>query len=197
MCGRAHLSSDVEKLTRVFSIPPSHPAPNVAASWNVAPTDPLPVVRYNGRTGERSLDVLRWGLVPFWARDIKVGFANINARAEGIDTRPAFREAFTRRRCLVPIDSYYEWAKTAAGKQPYAFALTGRGIMALAGLWETWRSPADELVRSFAIVTTVPNALCGEIHNRMPVILPPAAWPLWLGAKIGANRHRISVESGR
>ncbi|HEY3910159.1 MAG TPA: SOS response-associated peptidase [Stellaceae bacterium] len=181
MCGRAHLSSDVEKLIEVFSIPPSHPAPNVAASWNVAPTDPLPVVRYNGKTGERSLDVLRWGLVPFWAKGIKVGFANINAKAEGIDTRPAFREAFQGRRCPVPVDDFYEWAKTASGKKSYAIALADRSIMALAGLWETWRSPAGELVRSFAIVTTVPNALCGEIHNRMPVIPKPAAWPLWLG----------------
>jgi putative SOS response-associated peptidase YedK len=181
MCGRVHLSSEVEKLIEVFAIPPSHPAPNIAASWNVAPTDPLPIVRYNGKAGERSLDVLRWGLVPSWAKDIKVGFANINAKAEGIDTRPAFREAFARRRCLVPIDNFYEWAKTPSGKQPYAIALADRSIMALAGLWENWRSPAGEWVRSFAIVTTVPNALCGEVHNRMPVILKPAAWRVWLG----------------
>jgi putative SOS response-associated peptidase YedK len=181
MCGRVHLSSEVEKLIEVFSIPPSRPAPNVAASWNVAPTDPLPVVRYNGKTGERSLDVLRWGLVPFWAKDLKVGFANINAKAEGIDTRPAFREAFQRRRCLVPVDNFFEWAKTATGKQPYAIALADRSIMALAGLWENWRSPAGEWVRSFAIVTTTPNALCAEIHNRMPVILKPETWPAWLG----------------
>ncbi len=181
MCGRVHLSSNVEKLIEVFSIPPSRPAPNVGASWNVAPTDPLPVVPYNGKTDERSLDVLRWGLVPFWAKDIKVGFANINAKAEGIDTRPALRDAFQRRRCLVPVDNFYEWAKTPAGKQPYTIALADRGVMALAGLWETWRSPAGELVRSLAIVATVPNALCGEIHNRMPVILKAAAWPLWRG----------------
>jgi putative SOS response-associated peptidase YedK len=160
-----HLSSEIEKLIEVFAIPLAHPAPNIAASWNVAPTDPLPVVRYNGKTGERSLDVLRWGLVPFWSKDIKVGFANINAKAEGIDTRPAFREAFQRRRCLVPVDNFYEWAKTPADKQPYAIALADCGIMALAGLWETWRAPAGEWVRSFAIVTTVPNALCCEIHN--------------------------------
>jgi putative SOS response-associated peptidase YedK len=152
----------------------------------VAPTDPLPVVRYSGRTRERRLDVMRWGLVPFRAKDIKIGFANINAKAEGIDTRPAFREAFQRRRCLVTVDNFYEWAKTPNGKQPYAVALADRGVMALAGLWETWRAPAGEVVRSFAIVTTVPNPLCGEIHNRMPVILKPAAWPLWLGKEPAA-----------
>ena len=139
------------------------------------------MVRYDARVGERSLDVMRWGLVPFWAKDIKVGFANINAKAEGIEGKPAFREAFQRRRCLVPVDNFYEWKKTAAGKQPYAVALADRGLMALAGLWENWRSPAGEWVRSFAIITTTPNELCAEIHNRMPVVLKPAAWRLWLG----------------
>ena len=152
----------------------------------MAPTDPLPIVRYDGKAGERSLDVMRWGLVPFWAKDIKVGFANINAKAEGIESKPAFREAFQRRRCLVPVDNFFEWAKTANGKQPYAIALADRGIMAMAGLWETWRSPAGETVRSFAIVTTTPNELCAEIHNRMPVILPPEAWPVWLGEEPAA-----------
>jgi hypothetical protein len=102
--------------------------PDIAPGWNVAPTDPLPVVRLDPRAGERSLDVMRWGLVPFWAKDIRVGFANINAKAEGIEDRPASREAFQRRRSLVPVDNYYEWKKTANGKQPYAFALADRGL---------------------------------------------------------------------
>src|SRR5712675_2626602 len=110
---------------------------------------------------------MRWGLVPFWAKDIKVGFANINAKAEGIESKPAFREAFQRRRCLVPVDNFYEWKKTATGKQPYAIALADRRLMALAGLWEAWRSPAGERVHSFAIITTMPNELCAELHNRM------------------------------
>jgi len=94
MCGRVRLSSDVSEIKLVFSIPPHRPTPNIVPSWNVAPTDPLPVVRYDAEAGERSLDVMRWGLVPFWAKDIKVGFANINAKAEGIESKPAFREAF-------------------------------------------------------------------------------------------------------
>jgi putative SOS response-associated peptidase YedK len=97
-----------------------------------SPTDPLPVVRYDARAGEHSLDVMR-GLVPFWAKDVKVGFANINAKAEGIEGEPAFREAFQRRRCLVPVDNFYAWKKTATGKQPYAIALLDRGLMALGG----------------------------------------------------------------
>jgi putative SOS response-associated peptidase YedK len=181
MCGRARLSSDVSEIRLVFSIPPERPAPNIAPSWNVAPTDPLPVVRYDVLDGQRSLDVMRWGLVPFWAKDIKVGFANINAKAEGIEKKPAFREALRQRRCLVPVDNFYEWKKTATGKQPYAIGLKGGGLMALAGLWETWRSAAGERVRSFAIITTSPNELCAELHNRMPVVLKPEVWPEWLG----------------
>jgi putative SOS response-associated peptidase YedK len=115
-------------------------------------------------------------LVPFWAKDLKVGFANINAKAEGIENRPAFREAFQRRRCLVPVDNFYEWKKTATGKQPYAIALADEGLMALDGLWENWRSPAGEWVRSFAVITTTPNELCAELHNRMR-----ESWLAWLG----------------
>jgi len=127
MCGRVRLSSDVSEIKLVFSIPRHRPTPNFPPSWNVAPTDPLPVVRFDARAGERSLDVLRWGLVPYWAKDLKVGFANINAKAEGIENRLAFREAFQRRRCLVPVDNFYEWKKTATGKQPYAIALAKPG----------------------------------------------------------------------
>ena len=118
MCGRARLSSDVSEIKLVFSIPPHRPTPNIAPNWNVAPTDPLPVVRYDVKAGERSLDVMRWGLVPFWAKDLKVGFANINAQAEGIETKPAFRKAFQGRRCPVPVDNFYEWKKLGKERQP-------------------------------------------------------------------------------
>jgi putative SOS response-associated peptidase YedK len=189
MCGRARLSSDVSEIEVAFRIPPERPTPNIAPSWNVAPTDPLPVVRFDAKERQRSLDVMRWGLVPFWAKDIKVAFANINAKAEGIETKPAFREAFRQRRCLVPVNSFYEWKKIASGKQPYAIALKSRGLMALAGLWENWRSPAGERIRSFAIVTTEPNELCAELHNRMPVVLAPEAWPAWLGEEPADEPH--------
>jgi putative SOS response-associated peptidase YedK len=181
MCGRARLSSDVSEIKVAFRIPPARPPPNFPPSWNVAPTDSLPVVRYDRKAEQRSLDLLRWGLIPYWAKDIKVGFANINAKAESIETRPAFRQAFERRRCLVPVDSFYEWKKVDAGKQPYAIALKSRSLMALAGVWENWRSPAGERIRSFAIITTAPNELCAQLHNRMPAIIAPEAWPAWLG----------------
>jgi putative SOS response-associated peptidase YedK len=147
------------------------------------------VVRYDTRAGERSLDLLRWGLVPYWAKDIKVDFSNINAKAEGIEGKPAFREAFQRRRCLVPVDNFYEWKNIGPAKQPCAIALADRGLMALAGLWENWRSPAGEWVRSFAIITTTPNDLCAELHNRMPVVLGPEAWPIWLGEEPAEPHH--------
>jgi putative SOS response-associated peptidase YedK len=164
-----------------FGIPPERPTPNFAASWNVAPTDPLPVVRYDAKDRQRSLEVMRWGLIPFWAKDEKIGFSTINARAEDVDIKPAFREAFRQRRCLIPIENVYEWQKTAKGKQPYAVGLKGGGLMALAGLWDTWRSSAGERIRSFTIITTPPNQLCAKLHNRMPAVLKPEAWPMWLG----------------
>ena len=195
MCGRARLSSDVSEIRLVFRIPPERPIPNFPPSWNVAPTDSVPVVRYDRKAGQRSLDLLRWGLIPHWAKDIKVGFANINAKAEGIETKRAFRDAFERRRCLVPVDNFYEWKKTATGKQPYAIALADPGIMALAGLWENWKSSADEWVRSFAIVTTEPNELCAQLHNRMPVVLAPEAWPAWLGEEPADEAQPSRTES--
>jgi putative SOS response-associated peptidase YedK len=145
MCGRARLSSDVSEIKLVFRIPPERPTPNFPPSWNLAPTDTLPVVRFDLKAKQRSLDMLRWGLIPNWAKDIKVGFANINAKAEGVETRPAFRAAFQRRRCLVPVDGFYEWKRTETGKQPYAIALADRRLMALAGLWENWRLPGRRM----------------------------------------------------
>jgi putative SOS response-associated peptidase YedK len=125
---------------------------------------------------------MRWGLVPFWAKDIKVGFSRTSTpKQRGSKSSQLFARPSQRRRCLVPVENFYEWKKVAAGKQPYAIALADRGLMALAGLWENWRSPAGEWVRSFAIITTTPNDLCAELHNRMPVVLGPQVWSEWLG----------------
>ena len=166
----------------VFSIPPARPSPNFAPTWNLAPTDPLPIVRWNPRTAERSLDVMRWGLIPYWAKDIKIGYSTFNAKCEGLAERPAFKEPFRRRRCLVPFDNFYEWKKLADGeKQPYAIARADRGLMAVAGLWDNWRSPQGEWVRSFTVVTTAANRTIADLHDRMPVVLDPPDWPAWLG----------------
>jgi putative SOS response-associated peptidase YedK len=171
MCGRVRLSSDVSEIKLVFGIPPERTTPNFPSTWNGAPTDQLPIVRFDGSTPRPASAALIWrvgALVPYWAKDIEVGFANINAKAEGIETRPAFREAFQRRRCLVPT-----------GKQPYAIALADRGIMALAGLWENWRSPAGEWIRSFGRHLPAERAV-RQLHDRMPVLLSPEAWRIWL-----------------
>jgi putative SOS response-associated peptidase YedK len=189
MCGRVKLEGDFSQLRVLFGIPDDCPAPNYAPSWNVAPTDSLPIVRYNAKEGHRTLDLMRWGLVPYWAKSLKVGVSAINAMAETVDVKSMFRKAFAQRRCLVGIEVFYEWHKLGPKeKQPYAIALAGGDIMALAGLWENWRSPDNEWVRSFTIITTVPNELCGQIHDRMPVILPPKVWPLWLGEEAAEER---------
>ena len=109
--------------------------------------------------------------------------------AETIDKKPVFREAFQRRRCLVPVDNFYEWQKSGKETQPYAIALADSSVMALAGLWENWRSPAGEMVRSFTILTCPPNELCAQLHNRLPVVLDPTSWPLWLGGEAGQSRR--------
>jgi putative SOS response-associated peptidase YedK len=184
MCGRVcH-----PRMSAKSSWLPDRPTPNFPPTWNDAPTDQSQIVRFNAKAGERSLDLARWGLVPYWAKDIKIGFANINSKAEGIETRPAFRDALQPRRWLVPVDNFYEWQKIPTGKQPYAIALADRGIMALAGLWKNWRSPAGEWVRSFAIVTCSPNAFCAALHDRMPVVLAAECWPVWLGEEPAGPR---------
>src|SRR5437868_6563105 len=150
------------------------------------PTDTLPVVRVD-RDCRRSLDLFRWGLVPWWAKDIKIGARCINAMAETVATKPAFRDAFKRgQRCIVPVDGFYEWQKRPAGpKQPFAIAAADGRPLAMAGLWERWKEPtAGETIQTFTIVTGPPNELVAPIHNRMPVILPPEAWRRWLGEEV-------------
>jgi putative SOS response-associated peptidase YedK len=131
--------------------------------------------------GKRCLETMRWGLIPSWAKQMKLGHPSFNARADAVDKTPMFRGAWRAgRRCLVIADAYYEWR--ARDKQPFAIALGNRGPMTFAGLWETWRRPDDgTLVKSFTIVTTEANELIAPVHHRMPVILSPAAWPAWLG----------------
>lgn len=181
MCGRFVQKTPLGEIRVLFET--ANAVPNMAPRYNAAPTDSLAVVRFNPQTRSRALDLLRWGLVPLWAKDLAFGPKCINARSETIATNRIFREAFERRRCLVPADGFYEWQKQG-GKttQPYAIVPQEGGIFAFAGLWERWRNPADAgIVRSFTIITGLPNALCAPIHDRMPVILPKSAWPHWLG----------------
>jgi len=177
MCGRASLPNDVSELKQDLRIAWDKLG-DYRPRWNAAPTSDLPVV--TSTSGERTLEVMRWGLIPSWAKDSKVGRSTFNARAKGIDTKPAFRNAWKAgRRCLVIADGYYEWRQT--DKQPFAMALGNRGLMTFAGLWDLWRAPDGTAIKSFTIITTRANELAAAIHDRMPVILPPPCWAEWLG----------------
>lgn len=132
------------------------------------------------RSGARTLTLMRWGLIPSWAKDIKIGYSTFNARAENVDNRPAFRSAWRAgRRCLVVADGYYEWRY--ADKQPFAVSLSHRRPMTFVGLWEAWRAPDGKSLKSFTIITTTANELLEPFHGRMPVLLDANHWPAWLG----------------
>jgi putative SOS response-associated peptidase YedK len=154
----------------------------IVPSYNVAPQTFQPVIRFNRDSGELELTVMRWGLVPWWSKDGKAGFSAINAKAETLTKSAAFREAFQRRRCLVPAEWFYEWRKIdPKTKQPFAIALKDGSMFAFAGLWEPWKDKAtDQRLETYTIVTTDPNELVEPIHNRMPVILAPRDYERWL-----------------
>ena len=180
MCARAKLIADVSKIKLAFRIP--GPAINTQALWNGAPTHDFPIVRRNPQ-GVRSLDLLRWGLVPHWSKDEKPSFSTINAKAETLAEKPTFREAWRKgRRCVVPLDAFYEWKMLPNGKkQPYAITRVDGGLMALAGLWESKILADGAILRSFTIITTAANELLAQLHDRMPVILAVEDVPHWLG----------------
>ena len=179
MCGRYFQRRGPDPIARYFET--LNALPNLAPSWNRAPTQDGLVVRRHPETGQRHLDALRWGLVPRWAKDPSVGSRMINARSESLAEKPAFRDAFRKRRCIVAADGFYEWRAEGKAKQPFAVAMADGAPMPLAGLWEGWRAPDGSVLRSYTIVTTQANARLAAIHERMPVILPREAWPLWLG----------------
>lgn len=153
-----------------------------APSYNVAPQSMQPVVRLDSETGQRELTVMRWGLIPFWAKDAKIGYSTINAKSETVTTSPTFRDAMKRRRCLIPAEWFYEWQKIdAKTKQPYAIGLRDGSLFAFAGLWETWKDKTkDQVLETYTVLTTDPNELMEPIHNRMPVILAPNDYQRWL-----------------
>jgi putative SOS response-associated peptidase YedK len=153
----------------------------------MAPTNNAMVIRRHPGTGERRLDLLRWGLIPSWTKDLKAARAQpINARSETATTSGMFKAALAQRRCLVPADAFYEWETRPDGKQSYAIARQDGSPLAFAGVWEWWKAPDETLLRSFAILTTSANTTMRVLHERMPVILEPDAWPVWLGEDSGA-----------
>lgn len=183
MCGRYTIFTDPERLAERFDA--ALPAQDLRPRYNAAPTQHLPVI-LNG--GPRHIELLQWGLIPFWAKDPTIGSRMINARVETVAEKPAFRAAFKKRRCLVLANGFYEWQAQAAdpatgsraSKTPMRFALPDDAPFAFAGLWENWDAPDGSLLRTFTIITGPPNSLTEPVHNRMPAILLPEHEAIWL-----------------
>lgn len=190
MCGRAALSAPPEDLREVFGL---DEVPTLAPRFNIAPTQPIPIVRV-ARTGGRKLELARWGLVPWWAEDPKIGNRFINARVESVATNRAFREAFARHRCLVVVDGFYEWQKRETtdakgrvkiAKQPFFVRRKDGKPFGMAGLWDTWKSKDGEIVESATVVTRGALGPIAALHDRMPLIVAPDAYDLWLASGKG------------
>ena len=182
VCGRYVLTTPGEVLAQIFETaqPPEELLEEIVPRYNISPTQQVPIVR-RAATGPRELALVRWGLVPHWAKDPAIGNRLINARAETAAEKPSFRDAMKRRRCLIPADGFYEWQKLGKGKQPWLLRVKGARPFAFAGLWSHWKNPeGDATLETCAILTTTPNELAATVHDRMPVILPATTWQRWL-----------------
>lgn len=175
MCGRYLIISTPEAIRQFFQYPEQ---PNFPPRYNVAPTQPIPLVRH--AKGRRQFALVRWGLIPAWVKDPRAFSLLINARGESVNDKPAFRNAMKRRRCLIPADGFYEWKEAGRKKRPYVVRPCGGGPIAFAGLWESWMGPNGEEVETAAIITSQASCDVAHIHDRMPVIVPPEAFDLWL-----------------
>ena len=173
------MKTTASTVAETFGLPD---VPELPPRFNIAPTQAVAVVRPSAEG--RRLDMLRWGLIPAWVKDFKQAPTLVNARVDTLLEKPSFRAAFRSRRCLIPADGFYEWKTIGAKKQPMYFSLNDGAPFALAGLWERWEGPDGTVIESCTTLTTEPNAVVAEIHDRMPVILPPEAYALWLDPKI-------------
>ena len=177
MCGRYTLTAEGQTVADFFGLLEE---PDLEPRYNIAPTQQIPVVLEDASSEGRTLEMMHWGLIPSWSKDPSIGARMINARAETVSEKPSYRSAFKRRRCLIVADGFYEWKKTDDGKQPYYLRLKDELPFGFAGLWESWSMDGGEELRSATIITTEPNEMAAEIHNRMPVILPPDLYDAWL-----------------
>jgi putative SOS response-associated peptidase YedK len=183
VCGR-FTQSDPERIVEEFSVVGEPPRLTLApARFNVAPTQPVSVIRVSGPHQERRMEPLRWGLIPSWAKDPSVGNRMINARVETLAEKPAFRDALRLRRCLVVADGFYEWRREGRAKQPFYITRSDGSLLAMAGLWDRWMSPDGELIESFTVVTKPAVPPVSEIHDRMPAILAEAHHTPWLASE--------------
>ena len=178
MCGRYRLSRRKQLVEEYFDCGPSDD--DWSPRYNIAPTQPVPVIRQNPKEPVRELSLMKWGLIPAWAPNPSVAAQMINARSETAATKPAFRDALKSRRCVIPADGFYEWKRTAKSKQPYCFEVSEGELFAFAGLWDGWKDPNGNWIRTCSILTTVPNAMTVSVHDRMPVILDLDSYNVWL-----------------
>jgi len=192
MCSRYFLDADGNVIAYTFAVVADD---RLRKRFNIAPTQEAPIVRA-AKGGGLELAMVRWGLVPFWAKDIGVGTKMINARSEGIETKPAFKAAVDKRRCIVPATGFFEWKGVARQKQPFAITLPDRHVFSFAGLWERWKPATGDTVETFTIVTTDANAAVAEIHDRMPVILPKEAEETWLHGDAAEARKLLTPYAG-
>jgi putative SOS response-associated peptidase YedK len=182
MCGRYRLSRRKQLVEEYFDSVSDEPDWN--PRYNIAPTQPVLVVRQNTKEPVRQLSLMKWGLIPSWAKDSSGAASMINARAETAATKPAFRDALKSRRCLIPADGFYEWARAGKTKQPYCFEVNGGELFAFAGIWDRWKDHTGQWVKSCSILTTTPNTVTSAVHDRMPVILDPDSYDLWLDPRM-------------
>jgi putative SOS response-associated peptidase YedK len=178
MCGRYRLSRRKQIIGECFETAPWDN--DWSPRYNIAPTQQVPVIRQHPREPIRQLSLMKWGLIPHWSKSASDAASMINARSETAVTKPAFREPMRLRRCLIPADAFYEWKRTATSKQPYCFEVNEGELFAFAGLWDGWKNAEGQWVKSCSILTTSPNAVTSAVHDRMPVILDPESYDVWL-----------------
>jgi putative SOS response-associated peptidase YedK len=198
MCGRYRLSRRKQIVEEHFDSISGEE--DWSPRYNIAPTQPIPVIRQNSKEPVRELSLMRWGLIPSWAKDSSLAASMINARSETASSKPAFRDALKSRRCLIPADAFYEWQGTGKAKQPYCFEVSEGALFAFAGIWDRWKDSGGKWRETCSILTTAPNAVTSAVHDRMPVILDPDCYDLWLdpGMKdMGAARDLLKPYDAR
>lgn len=182
MCGRYRLSRRKQIIEEYFDA--SDWQDDWSPRFNIAPMQPVPVIRQHPKERVRQISTMRWGLIPNWARDASIASGTINAKSETVANKPTFRDPLRLRRCLVPADGFYEWKRTARSKQPFCFEVNHGELFAFAGIWDGWKNPDGQWIKTCSILTTSPNAVTAAVHDRMPVILDPGSYDLWLDPKM-------------
>ncbi len=189
MCGRFALKTPARSIQQYFDLPGE--TIDLSPRYNISPSQDIVVIRHLSGKDYRQLDMLRWGLIPGWAKDLKISYRMINARAETLAQKPSFRAAFKKRRCLIAADGFYEWLHSGKTKQPYFVHMKNGAVFGFAGLWESWTSPDGPIIESCTIITTSANDLVRKIHDRMPVILQPQKYEAWLNEESPENSLQL------